>query len=84
MSETQAEIQPEALQSACSACKTLGSRAGTWLRGDRKDWHVSPASPCVTHPHTLLLLFAFPSGTPQETFAQAQLPVPAAIPIHLN
>lgn len=53
MSETQAENQPEALQSACSACKTLGSRAGTWLRGGRKDWHMSPASPCVTHTPTL-------------------------------
>lgn len=31
MSETLLEIQAEALQSACSACKTLGSRAGTWL-----------------------------------------------------
>lgn len=53
MSETQAEIQPEALQSACSACKTLGSRAGARLRGDRKGWHMSPGSPCVTHtPHS--------------------------------
>lgn len=83
MSETQAEIQPEALQPACSACKTLGSRAGTWLRGDRKDWPLSPGSPRVT-PHTLVLLFAFPSGTPQDTFTQAQLFLPAATPIYLN
>lgn len=64
--------------------KHWGVEQGHAQRGQKGLARVPSQPLCHTHPHTLVLLFAFPSGTPQESFAQAQLPLPAATPIYLN
>lgn len=53
MSETQAEIKPEALQCACSACKTCGEQSrDTAQRGQKGLAHAPSQALCHTPPHS--------------------------------